>query len=101
MEVTSLLLMMVTLGPGVRFIRGCVPRGGGIITCFSRLPSLLSSCGGNFTTTDEGDTGARGQVYQRGCGQGWGYITCFSRLPSLLSSCGGNFTTTDDGDTGA
>ena len=58
MEVTSPLLMKVTQGPGVRFIRGGVARGGGIITCFSRLPSLLSNCGGNFTTTDDGDTGA-------------------------------------------
>ena len=77
MGVTSPQQMMVTQGPGVRFIRGGVARGGGIITCFSRLPSLLSSCGGNFTTTDDGDTGARGQVYQRGCGQGWGYNYLF------------------------
>ena len=61
MGVTSPQQMMVTQGPGVRFIRGGVARGGGIITCFSRLPSLLSSCGGNFTTTDDGDTGARGE----------------------------------------
>ena len=77
MEVTSLLLMEVTQGPGVRFIRTGGARGGDIITCFSRLPSLLSSCRGNFTTTDEGDTGARGQVYQRGCGQGWGFNYLF------------------------
>ena len=51
--------MMVTQGPGLSE-RG-LARDGRIITCFSRLPSLLSSCGGNFTTTDDGDTEARGE----------------------------------------
>ena len=84
MEVTSLLLMMVTLGPEVRFIRGGMARGGGIITCFSRLPSLLSNSGGNFTTTDDGDTGAWGQVYQRVCAQGWGYNYLFFKVTTSV-----------------